>query len=142
MEVIARKRAGIGAMYLFVTVVGVCMMVFGIGATTIYFALLGILLTAIGIYIYAGYIALPTDVIVLEQDGVLRLPKGITLNIGDLWDVSYKCATAKGIQYKWGTVILRANAGIVYKYGYVAECESVAKRLTEMMYAVRYNKEG
>ena len=139
MEVIARKRDGIGAMYLFVTVAGICMLVFGIGATTLYFALLGILLTAVGIYIYAGYVALPTDVIILEHGNVLRLPKGITLNIDDLWDVSYKCATAKGIQYKWGTVILRANSGIVYKYGYIAECEAVAKRLTEMMYAARYN---
>ena len=141
MEVIARKREGIGAMYLFVTVAGICMLVFGIGATTLYYALLGILLTAVGIYIYAGYVALPTDVILLEQGDVLRLPKGITVNIGELADVSYKCATAKGRQYKWGTVILRTKFGTVYKYGYIAECESVSKRLTEMMYAARYNNE-
>ena len=139
MEVIARKRKGVGAMYLCCTIVGVFMAIFGIGATKLYFILLGILLTAVGGYIYAGYVALPTEVIILESGSVLRLPKGITLNIDDLWDVSYKCATAKGIQYKWGTVILRANSGIVYKYGYVAECEAVAKRLTEMMYAARYN---
>lgn len=140
MEVIARKREGVGVMYLCCTIVGVITTIFGIGSMTIYFALLGILLTVVCGYMYAGYVALPTDVILLEQGNVLRLPKGGTLNINDLSDVSYKCATAKEIQYKWGTVMLRTKFGDVYKYGYIAECETVAKRLTEMMYAARYNK--
>ena len=142
MEVIARKRDGIGIMYLCCTIVGIFMAIFGVGSAKFYFILLGILLTVVCGYIYASYVALPTDVIILESGNVLRLPKGITVNIADLADVSYKCATAKGVQYKWGTVILRTKFGTVYKYGYIAECETVAKRLTEMMYAVRYSKES
>ena len=52
-------------------------------------------------------------------------------------DVSYRRASAKGIQYRWGSVTLSTLYG-KYKFGFVADCEEVSKRLTQLVYEEKY----
>jgi len=140
MKVIATKREGLGAMYLICTVVGVACITLGVAMPNLYSALLGILLSITCGYIYAKYFSLPKVVISIDQNGCLFLPKGVVINIKDVIDVSYRRAAAKGIQYRWGDITLTTRIG-KYKYGFIAECENVAKSLTEMMHKAKYGSE-
>ena len=139
MNVIAHKREGVGVMYLVCTFLGLVFI--GIGAALlgegILLILFGILLSAVSGYIFYGYVSLPYAVIQIDGEDNLHLPKGKTISLCDVLDVSYRRASAKGIQYKWGSVTLTTRLG-KYKYGYIADCEEVAKNLTDMMYRARF----
>lgn len=143
MDIIARKRGGVGFMYLVCALVGLILTAsaFIDMGEMLPLLILGIPLTVISTYIFISYLALPYNVITLDKDNKLHLPKGVTLVLTDLLDVSYVRASARSIQYKWGSLLLTAKQG-KFKYGYIADCEEVAKRLTDMMYRARYDSEN
>ena len=68
-----------------------------------------------------------------DKNKKLYLPKGITLNPKDIVDVSYSKASGRSIQYKWGSVTIM-TATAKYKYKFVADCESVSKIITDIVY--------
>jgi len=74
---------------------------------------------------------------VLSDDNKLILPHGVTVSLYAVNDVSYRRASAKGIQYRWGSVTLSTLYG-KYKFGFVADCEEVSKRLTQLLYKEKY----
>lgn len=141
MDVIAHKRSGVGFMYLVCTLLGLIFV--GVGFYTsgeaLLIAFMGLVVTGISAYIFISYLALPYAVITLDRENNLHLPKNKTVAINDVLDVSYRRASARGIQYKWGSVTLTTRLGS-FKYGYIADCEEVAKRLTDLMYQAKYNK--
>ena len=142
MEVIARKKGGIGVMYFLCTLLGIFMIVVGLRAELaelIYAAVIGCLLTAVSGYIWLRCLLQPKIVISYDGMGHLLLPRGKKLSVGSLTDVAFKCAEGKNITYKWGTVIL-TTATETCKCGYVADCEQVAKRLSAMMEARRLDR--
>lgn len=101
----------------------------------------GVMMTVISLifllicfFIEVGYWKTPKRAIVLQDNNKILLPgKGVILTFGDIKDISYVRATARGIQYKWGKVILVTNAK-KYKIGYLSNCEAVAKCLTELKF--------
>jgi hypothetical protein len=99
---------------------------------------MGLIVLITSLIIYIKYKKLPDCIILQDTEGCLYLPYGVAVKISDIIDVSYKKASAKGIQYKWGAIILTTRTAR-YKYGYVADCEDVSKMLTDMMYNYRYN---
>lgn len=139
MEVIARKKGGIGFMYFLCMLLGVFVMVMGLRselAELIYAAVIGGLLIVVCGYIWLCYLLQPKIVISYDGMGHLLLPHGKKLSVGSLTDVTFKCAEAKNITYKWGTVIL-TTASETRKCAYVANCEQVAERVRSMMEARR-----
>lgn len=141
MEVIARKKRGIGVVYLICTLVGILLL--GVSFVTpsqrMKLIIFGLMLASVGGYIYASYSLLPYEVIRLDNNNVLHLPKERKLAVTDITYVSHRCAHARGIRYKWGSVTIKTE-NAKYTYNYIADCEDVAKRLTDMMYRAKYSK--
>ena len=143
MNVIAKKTEGIVLMYSLSVLVG--LMLIGMGAVyakaaEIVMILLGIALSAISVYHIVKYLQLPHDIITVDNQGILRLPQEVTVNPADLIDVSYKRASGKSFQYRWGEIVLSTHLDR-YKFNFVDDCEDVAKELTRLMYESKNRKE-
>ena len=139
MDVIAHKKSGVGSMYLVCAILALIIIGVGVGTHTAFVLLpMGLAIGGFSGYIFVDYTRLPYDVIGIDQEDNLHLPKGTVVNIKDVLDVSYRRASARSIQYKWGSVTLKTRLGD-FKYGYIADCEDVAKLLTDMMYRARYS---
>lgn len=136
---IARKSHGAGCTYIVVAVLGLISIVYGCINPSFFipFILVGVVTTVLcGIYAIR-YLSLPSAIIVLTDDNTLLLPKGVTIPLEELCDVSYKRAATKGVQYRWGAITLTTRSG-VYKLDFVCDCEEVSKHLTRQMYAIKY----
>ncbi len=134
---IAYKKHGAGIIYIILTILGTGAFIFGLCENTIQLAVFGFILTAVSAGLAIQYLSLPSDIIVLSDDSTLILPKGVTIPLNSVNDVSYRRASAKGIQYRWGSVTLSTLYG-KYKFGFVADCEAVSKRLTQLIYEEKH----
>ena len=133
---IAYKKHSAGILYIILTFVGVMLLVSAITEKLLPLGIIGVLLTIISVILSIRFLSLPSDIIVLSEDGSLILPKGVTVSLESVSDVSYRRASAKGIQYRWGSITLLTYYGS-YKYGFVADCEDVAKQLTQMVFEAK-----
>ena len=122
-------------MYIILTVVGMIMLIYAITEKFLPTGIIGALLTVSGGVWSFIFLSLPSDIIVLFEDSLI-LPKGVTVPLESIIDVSYKRASAKGVQYRWGSITLLTYYGS-YKYGFVADCEDVAKQLTQMVFEAK-----
>ena len=134
---IARKKNSAGILYVILTVAGAAILIFGICENTIGAIIFGVVLAAVSAVLAIRYLSLPSNIIVLSDDNKLILPHGVTVSLSAVNDVSYRRASAKGIQYRWGSVTLSTLYG-KYKFGFVADCEEVSKRLTQLVYEEKY----
>lgn len=130
---IAYKKQSAGILYIFLTLVGVGVLVAGCIAHHTTAILMGTLITILSGVFAVRFLSLPSKIIVLTEDGTLLLPKAETISLSSINDVSYRRASARGIQYSWGSVTISTYSD-TYKYGFVANCEDVAKELTRLMY--------
>lgn len=133
---IAYKKHSAGILYIILTVVGVMMLISAITEKLLPLGIIGALLTIISAVWSIRFLSLPSDIIVLSDDGTLILPKGVTVPLESISDVSYRRASAKGIQYRWGSITLSTYYGS-YKYGFVSDCEEVSKQLTQMAFEAK-----
>lgn len=134
--IIAYKKHSVGVFYIILTVVGVMMVISAIAEKLLPLGIIGALLTIISAVLSIRFLLLPSDIIVLSDDGTLILPKGVTVSLESISDVSYRRASAKGIQYRWGSITLSTYYGS-YKYGSVSDCEEVSKQLTQMVFEAK-----
>jgi ABC-type xylose transport system permease subunit len=139
MEIIARKPSGVGIMYLLCALCGVGLAIYGITASIIPIILIGALLGVWTGTLFARYAALPSVLITVGAGGMLTLPKGVPIRAADIVDIRYNRASSRSIKYNWGSLTIK-TAAESYEYFFVAECEDVAKRLTEMMYRAKYSE--
>ena len=139
---IAYQKHSAGILYIILTFVGVMMLISAITEKILPLGIMGALLTIISTVLSIRFLSLPSDIVVLSEDGTLILPKGVTVSLESISDVSYRRASAKGIQYRWGSITLSTYYGS-YKYGFVADCEDVAKQITQMVFEAKQKaKEG
>ena len=139
---IANKKHSAGILYIILTFVGVMMLISAITEKILPLGIMGALLTIISTVLSIRFLSLPSDIVVLSEDGTLILPKGVTVSLESISDVSYRRASAKGIQYRWGSITLSTYYGS-YKYGFVSDCEDVAKQITQMVFEAKQKaKEG
>lgn len=131
MKVLATKSTKIGFLYIFCLVMGVIFSLFSF--YMIYFLLVGILLVLVSLGIVIDYFHTAKTPILLNDKNQLILPKGIILELNEVKDVSYRRASAKGIQYKWGTVKIISTKG-EFKFRYLENCEEVAKTILKLVY--------
>ena len=82
------------------------------------------------------YICTPYEIIKADENGILYLPKDVRIDPQDIVDVSYRRARAKGINYKWGKIIIATRVER-YTFDYVEDCEEVSKKLTRIMYRIK-----
>ena len=133
---IAYKKYSAGIVYIILTFVGVMLLISAIAEKLIPMGIIGGLLTIVSAVLSIRFLMLPSNIIVLSDDDTIILPKGITVPLDSISDVSYRRASAKGIQYRWGSVTVSTYYGS-YKYGFVADCEDVSKQLTQMVFEAK-----
>ena len=133
---IAYKKQSAGILYIVLTLVGLGVLVAGCAAHYVTAILMGALIVILCGVFAVQFLSLPTDIIVLSDDGTLILPKQEVVFLNSISDVSYRRASARGIQYRWGSVTISAYSD-TYKYGFVANCEDVAKELTRLVYEAK-----
>lgn len=137
MKTLAKKSVGVGALYAVCLIIGIafCISSFSI----IYMLFFGIPLVAVSLYIVIEYFLTPMEPIKLNNENELVLPKGVIIPLSDINDVSYRRASARGIQYKWGTVKIISLKG-TFKFRYLENCEEVCKEITKLMYESKAQK--
>lgn len=131
MKILATKSTKIGFLYIFSLVISIIFSLGGFYVIYLLYAGISVALVSLGIVI--DYFCTAKNPIILSDKNQLILPKGIVLELADIIDVSYKRATAKGIQYKWGTVKITSTKG-EFKFRYLENCEDVAKTLLKLIY--------
>ena len=140
---IACKKHSAGILYIIVTVVGIGILVYAFAEKNFITGIFGALLTVISAVLSIQFLSLPSSIVVLSDDDTLILPKGVVIRLDSINDVSYRRASARGIQYRWGTITIYTHSD-TYKYGFVSDCERVAKLIAKLMYdakAQAYNAE-
>ena len=136
---LACKKRSVGIIYIILSVVGIAMLISGISDKNYLVVVCGVIFAIMGAVLSVQYLLLPSNIIILS-DGVLILPKGVTVSLDSISDVSYRRASASGIRYRWGSITISTYHG-VYKYGFVADCEAVSKRLTQLVYEAKRKTE-
>ncbi len=141
MKIIAYRKGGLGFLYTITLLVGLAAVSAGIMLMAHPAPIIcGGLLVVISAVILFGYFRTPCEAIVLIDKDTLELPGGVNVKLSDISDVSYRRASAKGVQYKWGKVIISTPSGS-YKINYLADCEETAKELTQLMYDAKHKSE-
>lgn len=139
-EIVAIRKFGAGMLYVAITSIGLAILLLGAIFGSWPAAVLGGAFILICIYLVVDFLRTPSVVAWIDGDGELNLGRVGKIKPSEICDVSYRRASAKGIQYKWGSLTVTTYAGR-YKYGFVADCEDAAKRLTELMHEAKYSTE-
>ena len=135
MEVIARKEKSVVALLGFCILVPLIITVIGLFSRPdewVGWMIFGVAFFGLYVYCCVEYALVPQNVIMLDEDNNLHLPKGVTVALEEVIDVSYKSARVKHFHYKWGTVKIKTE-NAKYKCDYVADCAIVAARLTDVV---------
>lgn len=135
MRVIARKKGGMGALYGFLAFIGLLLIPLGISQEETALVFVGIVLGVVSGIIFAISLTTPKNVISVTDSGmlILHFKNNMELHVSKLTDVSYRRASARGIQYQWGKIKL-STLYETYSCDFVADVESVAKELTLLMH--------
>ncbi len=136
---LAYKKHSAGVIYIILTIVGIAMLILGLSDKNYPMAICGAIFAIMGALLSVQYLSLPSSIIILSDD-TLILPKGVTVSLDSISDVSYRRASASGIRYHWGSITISTYHG-VYKYRFVADCETVSKRLTQLVYEAKRKTE-
>lgn len=130
MKVIGRRSNGVGILFMLMLLLSMIMIFIGIYEN--YFLFMGFVLFVVSLYIVIDYHKTPKAPIMTNDKDVV-LHQGIIIRPNELVDVSYKRASARGFQYRFGTVIIQTTAA-TYKFRYLKDCEKVSKELSKLMY--------
>ncbi len=132
----ARKSGAAGVLY------GVCVLVSGLMLAacgtleSVFSMILSGITTAIALGVLIDYLRLPLRPFYIDEHDRLVLHDGTVLEMQDIWDVSYRRATGRNIQYSWGRVTITCGLGKL-EYRYIGDCEDITKSLLRRVYAAQ-----
>ena len=136
MEVIAKRKKGLFALYCSVGLLGVFLFIVSMnlmrednGAENILLALASLVVVVIGAVVCAGYLKTPQEVIRFDGSNLI-LREGV-FPVAALDKVNYTCAHARGLRYRWGKIVLKIGVQEIV-YNYVADVEEVHNRLLDL----------
>ena len=137
VKVIAYKKQSAGILYIICTVFFLLILAKMIGSTEMtgedVFLILSLsVITVSALVLSVQFLLLPSELIALANQQTLILPKGVTVSLDSIDDVTFKRATAKGARYRWGSVTILTREG-KYKIHYVADCQDVAIKLNKLV---------
>lgn len=148
-EIIARRKDGIIWMYVFTLVISLIAIIFpgfliggkkGSSITGVFLIVIGVICLIISVVVLIGIIRTPADIIT-RKDEFLCFPDGSSCNLSEIKQVNYRRASARGLQYKWGKIIIVLNDRTII-YNYVADVVQVHNRLIELMLKSKENNQG
>lgn len=90
--------------------------------------------TLVALDIFIDYLRTPMRPFFIDEHDRLVLHDGTVLDMKDVWDVSYRRATGRGVQYSWGSITIASGCGTL-KYRYIDDCEELTKSLLRRVYA-------
>ena len=135
-KVIAYKKQSAGILYIICTVFFILILAKVIGSTEMtgedVFLILSLsVITVSALVLSVQFLLLPSELIILANQQTLILPKGVTVSLDSIDEVTFKRATAKGARYRWGSVTILTREG-KYKIHYVTDCQDVAIKLNQL----------
>lgn len=138
MEIIARRKGGLFALYglcFLVGVFAVVMAAFGSKNAERKFEFLGyfpigVMMIVVSLVICVNYLRTPSTIIVYKDKKLMI--KGKEYTPTQITNVNYKCAHSRHHFYRWGKLMLTIG-GESYSYNFVAEVEEVHNRLIALM---------
>ncbi len=140
MEILARKKKGLGLLYTFTLLMGLILFSLSLlesnknGVLLLFLSIAALVLIVASAVIVTQYLLTPNNAILYnESENALYVNRNTRIYISEIIDLSYTRATARGIQYKWGTVTIITNEKR-YVVRYVANCEAVCKKLIDLKY--------
>ena len=136
-KTIAHKKQSAGILYIICTIIFVFIlakMIESIEMTgeDIFLILVFSVITVFSLVLSIQFLLLPSELIILGNDQTLILPKGVTVSLESIDEVTFKRAKAKNGRYRWGSVKLLTYHG-TYKVNFVADCEDVAIALNKLV---------
>jgi hypothetical protein len=134
-KTIAYKNHFAGIVYILCTILGIVLIITDIRFIYTYYFILGVILTIIGGYLSLKYLMLPSKIISIDNNGIIYLPKGITLTKNDVIKVDYRKARAKSITYRYGTIII-STLKKDYKYHFITDCQNVHDILNDFIHDI------
>lgn len=130
-KVIARKKHSAGVLFILLTLLGVGLLALGIACNIMILLVLGAAFAVGCIGFAVWYLTVPSAIIALDENGNLVLPRGVTIAVRDITDVFCFTASSLHRDYQFGSVTIETKTR-KYKYGFVADCENVAKELNAL----------
>ncbi|MBE5739574.1 MAG: hypothetical protein E7364_06465 [Clostridiales bacterium] len=131
MKVIAKKKHAAGVMFILLFLLGVAMLVLGIAFEVKILLFMGAAFAIGCIGFVVWYFSIPSIIISLDENRNLLLPKNVIIALKDITEVFYFEAWNIRISYTWGSVTIQTKTK-KYKYGFVADCETVAKKINDL----------
>lgn len=131
----ARKSVAAGVLYgVGIAVSGLMLAAWGALQSDALFWVVCGACTAVIIGVFIDYLRTPMRPFFVDEHDRLVLHDGSVLDMKDVWDVSYRRATGRGVQYSWGSITIASGRGTL-KYRYICDCEELAKSLLRLAYA-------
>ena len=135
-KVIAYKKQSAGILYIICTVFFILILAKVIGSTEMtgedVFLILSLsVITVSALVLSVQFFLLPSELIALANQQTLILPKGVTVSLDSIDEVTFKRAKAKSVRYHWGSVTILTREG-KYKIHYVTDCQDVAIKLNQL----------
>lgn len=122
MKIIAQRSKVIGLLY-FLTILGGCfILIFGVSIQEMYTILTGALITIIALIVLLFFAFTPKIAIEEDEKGFFHLSNGIVLSPDEIISSKYSRASSRGIQHKWGKLILKTKKGN-FKYSFIKDVE-------------------
>ena len=138
MTILGQRKSGLGALYSFTLIFSIIVLIYSISLFWVnsFFPILIIIgvgiMATVSICILVAYYKTPK--IAITYDGQCTIyVKGQPIKLTDITYVSYRRASAKGIQYKWGSVTISTSLD-KYKVSFLENCEMVEKAITKLVY--------
>lgn len=133
MKVIAKKKHGAGVMYILLTLLGVVLLSLGIAFDIKILLFMGAVFAVGDIGFVVWYFTVPSLIIALDENRNLILPRGVVIPLRDITKVSSFEAWNSRVDYTWGTITIETKMR-KYKYGFVADCAEVEKKINDLRY--------
>lgn len=103
----------------------------------IWVGLIMLIMTVTTFLVFLDYLQTPQKPIIVTEEGNVLIPRrDLILSCEEVTDVSCIRARAKGIEYKWGKVVIHTETD-TYKINYIDDCEETAEHLLEKIYAFK-----
>lgn len=110
-----------------------------LGKEGIWIGLIMLIMTLTAFLVFWDYLQTPQKPIIVTEEGNVLIPRrDLILSCEEVTDVSCIRARAKGIEYKWGKVVIHTETD-TYKINYINDCEETADQLLEKIYAFKMN---
>ena len=131
MKIIAKKKHSAGIMFILLTLLGVGLFILGIAFDIKILLFMGAVFAIGCIGFVIWYFIVPSTIIVLDENRNLILPRGVAIALRDITEVSSFEAWNVRVDYTWGTITIETKTK-KYKYGFVADCAEVEKKLNDL----------